>query len=753
MNERRRVTGPCVGFEARDTVNTLVCGNPMQRVITLGAARSWRGLRGALPPLPLPALAPARRLLQTATPPLDEPPSPAEPSEVNAPPFPGLPTRSRELLLSPPETPSQMQTMGFVGGGTVLGAGGVGILMYTHLEWLKPLLPDLAGVSLLAVGGALLARGAQLYGAAGGGTERASPLAPRPSVGRQAADDDDSHSFQVELLPLNDEVRYASAATAIAGGGRGEGEGRSRGTGRRGGLALSGRPPELNADVQGALADKEKADEAALVAARDEASKELVARVKQELADGTPARRVRQKLAPRLFVIDFDTRARASRDGRPAPPPSTRALLDDLRETVNLLLAICTPYARRLGATPSIPISPPLAPPLFVPIARASTAFTASCGTPSAFGTRSPADAQHTRGRAAHPRPRSTPAAAQQHPAASAHTSRPRGASPHASLGASADVALACVRRFDEVVLRVCSPGGPVTDYGLAAAHFGRLRAAGVRTTACVDLVAASGGYMLACAAHQIYAAPFAIVGSIGVVAQAPNVHKLLDANGVEVVQRTAGQYKRTLQIFQPNTDEGLRKFDEELALIHQAFIGHVEAYRGAQLDANQVCTGESWLATHALPLGLIDGLRTSDAYIRSRQGEVDAYLLRPARPKRPTGLMALLSRTSEAAYATAEAVRAALHPAGWLPRGLQHGLQTPGATAGTGAADAAAGAAWAYLGGAPLGRDGGGVHAGSGLAALGSEPPQLRAHEYGGGALGADATRVDEVPGERTRG
>lgn len=160
---------------------------------------------------------------------------------------------------------------------------------------------------------------------------------------------------------------------------------------------------------------------------------------------------------------------------------------------------------------------------------------------------------------------------------------------------------------------------------------------------------------MLACAADRLLAAPFSIVGSIGVVATAPNVAKLLDTQGVEVVQKTAGEYKRTINIFTPNTEEGLKKFEDELNIVHDAFIEHVTHYR-PQLATAPVFTGETWLGANAQRLGLIDDLSTSDAYLRARQLEAEVLLVRPKPPSRPRGLAELLSRLEAGIAAAANA-------------------------------------------------------------------------------------------------
>ncbi|MGL5947664.1 MAG: protease SohB [Aeromonas sp.] len=170
-------------------------------------------------------------------------------------------------------------------------------------------------------------------------------------------------------------------------------------------------------------------------------------------------------------------------------------------------------------------------------------------------------------------------------------------------------------RPGDEVLLRLESGGGVVHGYGLAAAQLKRLKDHGIRLTVAIDKVAASGGYMMACVADQILAAPFAIVGSIGVIAQLPNFNKLLKKHDIEFEMHTAGEYKRTLTVFGENDDAGREKFREELGAIHTRFKEFVREQR-PQLDINQVTTGEHWLASDAKAFGLVDTLCTSDDYL-----------------------------------------------------------------------------------------------------------------------------------------
>lgn len=179
----------------------------------------------------------------------------------------------------------------------------------------------------------------------------------------------------------------------------------------------------------------------------------------------------------------------------------------------------------------------------------------------------------------------------------------------------------------DRVVVRLESPGGMVHGYGLAAAQLVRLRDAGFHLTICVDKVAASGGYMMACIANEIISAPFAVVGSIGVVAQVPNFNRLLKEHNVDFELYTAGQYKRTVTMFGENTPEGKAKFEEELQQTHVLFKHFVEKYR-PQLNVDKVATGEHWYGQDALDLNLVDKLQTSDEYLLALLPQHDIYVI-----------------------------------------------------------------------------------------------------------------------------
>jgi len=177
----------------------------------------------------------------------------------------------------------------------------------------------------------------------------------------------------------------------------------------------------------------------------------------------------------------------------------------------------------------------------------------------------------------------------------------------------------------DEVLVKLESPGGMVHSYGLAASQLQRIKNAGVPLVIAVDKVAASGGYMMACVADRIVAAPFAVLGSIGVVAQLPNFHRLLQKNNVDVELLTAGEHKRTLTMFGENTDKGREKFIEELEETHVLFKNFVSANRPT-LNIGKVATGEIWYGQNALEEGLIDELQTSDAFVQGRLADWDVF-------------------------------------------------------------------------------------------------------------------------------
>ena len=194
-----------------------------------------------------------------------------------------------------------------------------------------------------------------------------------------------------------------------------------------------------------------------------------------------------------------------------------------------------------------------------------------------------------------------------------------------ASLREEVSAILAVATEDDRVLVRLENAGGAVHEHGLAASQLLRIRQKDLPLIVAVDKIAASGGYLMACVASQIIAAPFAIIGSIGVIAQMPNFNRLLQDKGVDFEQVTAGRFKRTLTLFGKNTDEGREKLRDEMEEVHTLFKAQITAHR-PQLDIERVATGEYWYGTRALELGLIDEIQTSDDFLAGAAAESDLY-------------------------------------------------------------------------------------------------------------------------------
>ena len=194
-----------------------------------------------------------------------------------------------------------------------------------------------------------------------------------------------------------------------------------------------------------------------------------------------------------------------------------------------------------------------------------------------------------------------------------------------ASLREEVSAVLAVATKDDQVLLRLENSGGAVHEHGLAASQLMRIKKHGVPLVVSVDKVAASGGYLMACVADRIIAAPFAIVGSIGVIAQLPNFHRFLEKRGVDFEQVTAGRFKRTLTVFGKNTDEGREKLKEEIEDVHNLFKHQIAEHR-PDVEIEQIATGEHWYGLRALELNLVDEISTSDDYLMGASKEYELY-------------------------------------------------------------------------------------------------------------------------------
>lgn len=222
-------------------------------------------------------------------------------------------------------------------------------------------------------------------------------------------------------------------------------------------------------------------------------------------------------------------------------------------------------------------------------------------------------------------------------------------ASATASLREEVSAILGVATAEDKVLLRLENAGGTVHEHGLAASQLLRLKKHRIPLIVSVDKVAASGGYLMACAADRILAAPFAIIGSIGVIAQLPNFNRMLEEKGVDFEQVTAGRYKRTLTLFGKNTEEGREKLKEEIEEVHELFKSQIAEHR-PQIDLDKVATGEHWHALQAVDLNLVDEIKTSDDFLIESADDYDLYSVvykrrRPFPERIMGGVDSLLSR------------------------------------------------------------------------------------------------------------
>ena len=205
-------------------------------------------------------------------------------------------------------------------------------------------------------------------------------------------------------------------------------------------------------------------------------------------------------------------------------------------------------------------------------------------------------------------------------------------------------IALEVMDKNDEIIITIESPGGMVSNYGLAASQLERIKNKNIKLTVLVDLVAASGGYLMACVADKIIAAPFAVVGSIGVVAQMPNINRFLEKHDIDIEQHTSGKFKRTLTTLGKNNEQGREKFKDDLKRIHDLFKTFVKKYR-PNINIEKTSTGEHWYSLQAIDLNLIDEIKTSDEFLTEKSKEHKIYEIKIAKNNGIRGKLQIYAR------------------------------------------------------------------------------------------------------------
>jgi signal peptide peptidase SppA len=181
------------------------------------------------------------------------------------------------------------------------------------------------------------------------------------------------------------------------------------------------------------------------------------------------------------------------------------------------------------------------------------------------------------------------------------------------------------VRRAKAVALAINSPGGSAVQSHLIHRRIRALaKEKNLPVIAFVEDVAASGGYMIACAADEIVCDPASIVGSIGVIGASFGFPEAMKKLGIERRIYTAGEHKSTLDPFLPENEQDVTRIKVIQQDIHAMFIGLVRERRGERLAGpeNTVFSGEYWVAKTAKDLGLVDQLGDVRSFLRERFGE-----------------------------------------------------------------------------------------------------------------------------------
>jgi signal peptide peptidase SppA len=181
------------------------------------------------------------------------------------------------------------------------------------------------------------------------------------------------------------------------------------------------------------------------------------------------------------------------------------------------------------------------------------------------------------------------------------------------------------IRNARAVALMINSPGGSAVQSHLIYRRIRELaHEKNLPVLAFVEDVAASGGYMIACAADEIIVDASSIVGSIGVIAASFGFQELLKKVGVERRLYTSGDNKAMLDPFSPEKAEDVERLKAIQHEIHEGFIALVKERRAGKLDGRETAlfTGEFWTGSRAKELGLVDAIGDLRGTLRERFGE-----------------------------------------------------------------------------------------------------------------------------------
>ena len=193
------------------------------------------------------------------------------------------------------------------------------------------------------------------------------------------------------------------------------------------------------------------------------------------------------------------------------------------------------------------------------------------------------------------------------------------------------------IKKALAIAISVNSPGGSPVQSHLIYSYIKKLaKKNNKKVLVFAEDVAASGGYLIACAGNEIYANSSSIVGSIGVISASFGFQDAIKKIGVERRVYTAGKNKSTLDPFKEEKEEDIQRLKKIQLELHSDFINVVKSSRGSKLidtEKNNTFTGEFWSGSSSLKLGLIDGIGNAEQVLREKFGE-DVIIKKLEKPK-----------------------------------------------------------------------------------------------------------------------
>ena len=209
-------------------------------------------------------------------------------------------------------------------------------------------------------------------------------------------------------------------------------------------------------------------------------------------------------------------------------------------------------------------------------------------------------------------------------------------------------VCLQVAKPTDVFLILVESSGGSVSNYGDLYSVMEMIKKRGHTLWVAIDRVAASGGYLISLPADKIFATPFALIGSIGVLSEVPNFGGLLDKYGVKMEEYTAGERKMNISMFRENGEEQKEHHRKKLGKIHELFKAQLVKYRGGLIekkgvDIGELMEGDFWMGENAFELGLVDELKSSVEILLDEKDHFNILKVNYHNEPKMAGIMGML--------------------------------------------------------------------------------------------------------------